>query len=181
MYENAEVAEYSVADVDRNGLNDLSVQFPNITTVLLDSEGAPPSRDGIFDIIVAVDVWEHLSFDAALNYTVWAYERLAPEGLLVLQVPNWGCPVTPLTFFGDLTHRLMFNEKSIRQLLRAASVPDYQVSVLPRRTPGWLGSIRDALGVMFGWVFRLAFVFFGSPRLKIFSADLIALVHKKNG
>ncbi len=170
--------EYHVADIDRQVLDALVEKFPFVTPHHLEKSVDLADVQGAFDVIVAVDVWEHLPLSEALAYTTWCWQRLRPGGMLILQTPNWGCPVTPANFYGDLTHRTPLNEESIRQLFRGAGIPEGAFSVLPRKTPGVLGFIRDRLNGLFGLFYRLVLVFFGAVRLKIFSPDLVAIVRK---
>ena len=171
-------AEYHTADVDPGLLKALSERFPSLRTHQLQGSDELERIEGQFDVIAAADVWEHLLQSEALAYTAWCWQRLAPGGMLILQTPNWGCPVTPATFYSDLTHRTALNEESIRQLFRSAGIPGKATVVLPRKTPGFLGGIRDGLNGLFGLFYRLVFIFFGAVRLRIFSPDLIAIARK---
>lgn len=73
-----------------------------------------------FDIIVALDVLEHLSptdVEGILNET---RQKLSPHGKLILRVPNPSCPFVLPTFCGDLTHKLLVTAELITHMLRAA-------------------------------------------------------------
>jgi hypothetical protein len=170
--------EYHAVDIDPGVLKSLCVRFPFLQTHCAAGISDLESIDGCFDVIAAVDVWEHLPLPVALAYTKWCWQRLNPGGMLILQTPNWGCPATPSAFYSDLTHCTPFNEESIRHLFKSADIPDESFSVFPRKTPGFLGVIRDGLLGLFGVFYRLVFVFFGAVRLKVFSADLVAVVRK---
>lgn len=172
--------EYHVADIDSGLLESLAGRFPYLQTHCIDESRDLKALDGLFDVIAAVDVWEHLPINEAIAYTEWCWQRLNPGGMLILQTPNWGCPVTPATFYSDMTHCTPFNEESIRHLFRGAGVPDDSVHILPRKTPGLFGVIRDGLIGLFGMFYRLVFVFFGAVRLKVFSADLVVVIRKPN-
>lgn len=169
---------YHVADVDAGLLADLSGRLSSRQTHFLQGSESLENIAGSFDVIAAVDVWEHLELAEALAYTKWCWQRLTPGGVMILQAPNWGCPTTPYTFFNDLTHCTPLNEESIRQLFQSAGIPMEAISVFPRKTPGVLGFFRDGLNGFFGLFYRLFFVFFGAVRLKVFSADLVAVVCK---
>ena len=170
--------EYHVADMDSHLLTALTDRFPFIRPHHIAAIDDLENPEGVFDVIAAVDVWEHLPLPIARAYTKWCWQRLAPGGIMILQTPNWGCPVTPATFYGDLTHCTSYNEKSIRQLFQDAGIPDEAVTVIPRKTPGMAGFFRDQLNTIFGWAYRLVFIFFGAVRIKIFSPDLVAIVRK---
>lgn len=170
--------EYHIADMDAGLLSTLAARCPFIHAHQIAGIRDLENIQGLFDVIAAVDVWEHLPLSDALAYTAWCWQRLAPGGILIIQTPNWACPVTPATFYGDLTHCTPLNEASIRQLFRGAGIPEASVVVRPRKTPGVLGMIRDSLNTVFGLLYRLVFVFFGAVRPSIFTPDLVAVVCK---
>jgi 2-polyprenyl-3-methyl-5-hydroxy-6-metoxy-1,4-benzoquinol methylase len=178
VHSNWPKTEYHVADRDSGLLAELKVRYPHLITNLIAKSDDLEKIMGDFDVIAAVDVWEHLPLPLALSYTAWCWQKLSQGGMLILQTPNWGCPVTPATFCSDLTHCTAYNEESICHLFRSAGIPNGAFAVLPRRTPGFLGFIRDRLNDLFGLFYRLVFVFFGTGRMKIFSPDLIAIARK---
>jgi len=91
---------------------------------------------GPFDRIVMLDVLEHFSATTARDLLRMARQRLAPGGMLVLKVPNAGCPWGLSYQFGDLTHRTAFSAPAMRQLADAAGFTAEirpQVQGSPRR------------------------------------------------
>lgn len=171
-------AEYHIADIDRDSLLRLQADKPGLITHHCAGQADLLKIEGMFDVVIAIDVWEHLDLDVAIFYTRWCYEHLNAGGMMMLEVPNWGCPLTPSVFCLDLTHKLMFNEHSVRQLCRVAGVPEGLFKIIPRKTPYILGAVRDGLGYVFGLCYRLSFMFFGAVRLTIFTPDLVTIIHK---
>ena len=62
--------------------------------------------DGLptFDLIVAFDVFEHLSRDALAGWLQQACVRLSPQGVLLCRVPNGDSPFGRKHQHGDVTH-----------------------------------------------------------------------------
>lgn len=73
-----------------------------------------------YDLIIALDVFEHLTPDEAQQVLKMSYQRLSPNGKLIMRMPNPACPFVLPTFCGDLTHRLLATDDLIRHLLRVA-------------------------------------------------------------
>ncbi|MBS4067276.1 MAG: class I SAM-dependent methyltransferase [Sulfurimonas sp.] len=73
-----------------------------------------------FDIIVAMDVFEHLSHNEVVNTLIATKQKLSPYGKLIMRVPNPSCPLVLPTYCGDLTHRLLATSELITHLLRTA-------------------------------------------------------------
>ena len=73
-----------------------------------------------FDVIVALDVFEHVAPEQAADVLRATRDCLNPGGRLILRVPNPDCPFVLPTYCGDLTHRLLVTRELLSHLLRAA-------------------------------------------------------------
>lgn len=122
------------------------------------------------DRIVALDVLEHFSPDDALNLLRLANNRLAPEGRIVMKIPNAACPWGLQYQFGDLTHRTAFTPLSIRQLADAAGM-DVR-AVLPHRQGSRRRQITDTLLHSF-----LSWALLTPP--DIWTANFVAVLSKR--
>jgi len=98
-------------------------------------------RSGEFQLIIALDVLEHLSLEEGLMLLENIYQALCPGGAVILQVPNLASPFGGAIYFGDLTHRTGFTETSIRQLLGLGGFA--QVEVRPAGPGLW--SVRSGV------------------------------------
>lgn len=78
---------------------------------------ARPSRYGA---VLFTDVLEHLDDEDMFPILDAARSALLPSGRLIVSVPNAACFPTLATRYADLTHRRLFTEQSLRQLLAAA-------------------------------------------------------------
>ncbi len=86
------------------------------------------------DVVVALDVIEH--FDRADVQRVFdAFSRLLrPGGTLILRTPNGSSPYSGRYLFGDLTHGLIYTNRSLGQV--AAITGFTNVRVYPVRPAG---------------------------------------------
>jgi SAM-dependent methyltransferase len=71
---------------------------------------------GAFDLIVALDVVEHMSLSAVRCFFGEAKAALKPGGLLLLRIPSGDSPFVPATYWGDVTHRTLLGSGAVRQL-----------------------------------------------------------------
>jgi 2-polyprenyl-3-methyl-5-hydroxy-6-metoxy-1,4-benzoquinol methylase len=89
-----------------------------IPILAVDLERAVVGHRGRFDVVVAIDVFEHFTrdeVDAALRAVD---EMLRPGGYLVLRFPNGQSPFGLLPQNGDVTHRTALSKDIIEQLCR---------------------------------------------------------------
>jgi len=103
-------------------------------------------KTGGFQLIVAVDLLEHLSREDGLRLLEDVHRALHPNGAVILQVPNLGSPFGGTVFYGDLTHLTGFTETSIRQLLKLAGFSRVEVR---EAGPGFW-SVKSAIRYL-GW------------------------------
>lgn len=83
---------------------------------------AETSNEAAFDRIVLLDVLEHFTPADGFALLQAMAARLAPEGRIIVKVPNAGSPFGLTYQFGDLTHLTAFNSISLGQLATAAGL-----------------------------------------------------------
>lgn len=71
-----------------------------------------------YDLIIALDVIEHISPKAIEDVLRNTRERLSSRGKLILRMPNPACPFVLSTFCGDLTHKLLMTAGLLEYLLK---------------------------------------------------------------
>ncbi len=97
-----------------------------------------------FDMVLAIDVLEHLDLDTLHAFTQMVGQILVPGGLLVVQVPNALAPFNPV-ISGDLTHLRCFTASSIRQLFELANAQPLYLAGVPFPGSGPIARVRSAL------------------------------------
>jgi len=179
-------AEYHAIDVDGSVLTRLKNEHSQVSTYCLQSIDEYEKEEfEAFDVIVGLDVWEHLPSRQLEGYTRRSIQLLAKGGVFVAQVPNWGCPFTPHSIFaGDLTHANRFNELSAVQLLLNSGVEIENVEILPYRFPkGVVGLLRALVRRVILFLYKCLFFILGVQRLRIMTPNLIMVAcgHKESG
>jgi len=175
-------AEYHAIDIAPVILEHLREKNPKIRTYLCNDykELSGLELSGM-DVVIALDVWEHLPHDELDNYTRYAIDALKPNGIFIAQVPNWGCPFVPNTIFAsDLTHNNFFTEISARQLLMRNGVSKDCMTILPYKFPaGIVGRIRSIIRNVVLFHYRLTFVALGVLRVSIMTPNIIMIAMRE--
>jgi 2-polyprenyl-3-methyl-5-hydroxy-6-metoxy-1,4-benzoquinol methylase len=100
--------------------------------------------EGTYDLILALDLLEHLPKEGAVGFLEGARRRLAPGGTLVVQTPNMGYVLAAYYRYSDLTHRFGVTERSARVLFRAAGFEEGAIELRPAwNATTLLGRVRE--------------------------------------
>lgn len=112
-------------------------------------------RDQSYDVVVALDVVEH--FDRSEVQRVFSAfsQLLRPGGTLVLRTPNGGSPYSGRYQFGDLTHGLIYTNRSLEQVMTVTGFAD--VRVFPVR-PAGSGARQRARHVLWAVIEKIIMV-----------------------
>lgn len=89
-----------------------------ITVTVDDYLDAKPGRT--FHRIAMFDVFEHFSPGKGVDLLKRLRSLLAPDGRIIIRVPNMSSPWGPRHHFGDLTHQAAYTPDSLRQAATAA-------------------------------------------------------------
>ena len=77
------------------------------------------SADKSYNVIIALDVIEHMTKSELLDLMEELYRVLCKEGKLILHMPNAASPFFGRVRYGDYTHEQAFTQSSLSQLLIA--------------------------------------------------------------
>lgn len=102
---------YIGIDIDKEAL--LSAKAKGLNVFLFDLEqGILPFRDNAFDVVIAVDILEHLHSHVIVVKE--AYRTLKNDGYLIVHVPSEYSQF----IWADYTHKRAYTENSIRSLMK---------------------------------------------------------------
>jgi 2-polyprenyl-3-methyl-5-hydroxy-6-metoxy-1,4-benzoquinol methylase len=99
---------------------------------------------GEIDVILAVDLLEHLDKDEVLELLRRARAALRPGGRIIVQTCNAASPMFGRVRFGDFTHELAFTDRSIRQVLLEADLAPLAVHEIAMPVHGMRSLARAA-------------------------------------
>lgn len=72
------------------------------------------------DVVFALDVLEHFGKEEALQFGDLVYRALSPGGIFILHLPNGEGIFSGSVVFGDFTHEMTLNRRSLAQTLRCS-------------------------------------------------------------
>lgn len=84
------------------------------------------AHSGAYGVITLLDVLEHVPREETVALLSALRRALAPDGKLIVQVPNAQNPDGLLYRYGDFTHTAGFTEYSLTQVFRAAGFSRWQ-------------------------------------------------------
>lgn len=114
--------------------------------------------DKAFDVVVAFDVFEHLTRPQLLATCREMARTLKPGGLLLLHVPNGGSPLYGHVLWGDITHERPYTKSSLGQVLLPLGFENLEAFEVVPVAHGWKSAVRAFLWrvIRAATVFRLA-------------------------
>lgn len=127
-----------------------------------------------FDVIVALDIIEHLPKERIIEFLELVNRSLVPNGIFIAKTGNLANPFSIGIRYGDFTHELGFTDRSLVQILRMAKFRE--VAVYPYKGPR---TFMKEIVYKFR-IFAIRFIsrFFGLNDSKIFD-PLILCIGKK--
>lgn len=99
------------------------------------------------DLVIALDVFEHLALVEIQSKLLEIHSVMKPGGLIIARVPSGDSPFARAIQYGDITHKTCLGSSAIHQLAWAAGFEVLQIRspVLPLVWSGPLGAIRRSL------------------------------------
>ena len=96
-----------------------------------------------YDVILLLDVLEHLELNYSMQLLKRIYDSLKKKGVLILQVPNGLTPIS--VHYGDITHQRAHTTTSIEQCLMMSGFADIKHYPLPTVVHSWKSLLRRIL------------------------------------
>ncbi len=135
--------------------------------------------DSSLDVLVSLDLIEHLTRPELLDFMAQMARILKPGGRWIINTVNGASPFFGRTFYGDPTHEQAFASASITRLLTLAGftrVRCYEGRVIVR---GLTSAARRVVWECFRAVMRLAMLAeLGTARDAIFSQSFLVVAEK---
>ncbi|MBL4754893.1 MAG: class I SAM-dependent methyltransferase [Flavobacteriales bacterium] len=77
------------------------------------------SSSTTYDVIIGIDIIEHLTKSELLNLLESIKDHLKPSGKVIFRTPNCDAPLGSTFFLGDFTHEIYLNYFSAEQVMLA--------------------------------------------------------------
>jgi 2-polyprenyl-3-methyl-5-hydroxy-6-metoxy-1,4-benzoquinol methylase len=108
-------------------------------------------NDSSLDLVISLDVIEHLTKEELIKLADNVYRVLKPGGGWLIHVPNASSPFFGEIRYGDFTHEQAFTTQSIRQLLISCGFKNFLFEESGPR----IHSFKSFIRVIFWKFFRL--------------------------
>ncbi|HEB56060.1 MAG TPA: class I SAM-dependent methyltransferase [Gammaproteobacteria bacterium] len=136
------------------------------------------SADKTYDIIVALDVIEHMTKSELLDLVEELHRVLCSGGKLILHMPNAASPFFGRVRYGDYTHEQAFTQSSLSQLLVAHGFSEVQCFEDTPIVHGAKSVVRWIVWKVVRSVFRLALIAETGAKNEIFTQNFLAVAVK---
>lgn len=132
-----------------------------------------------YDVILLIDVLEHLELEYSLELINLIYKALKKDGKLFIQVPNALSFFSPLRY-SDITHKRAYTNSSIIQTLNFANFEKYKILELFPYIHGIKSFVRNILWKTFLKPLISAFLYaaYGTNFGKVYTANFLCVCKK---
>ncbi|GEO04623.1 hypothetical protein AAE02nite_22870 [Adhaeribacter aerolatus] len=132
-----------------------------------------------YDVIILMDVLEHLELSYAIILLKKIHASLLSKGRFIIHVPNGLAPLTP-PYHGDVTHIRAFSVDSMSQILRMAGFKYFDHFALPPLVTGITSLIRRIIwsGILNPLLKAFLLVANGGTSGGIYTSNLLTVAYK---
>lgn len=132
-----------------------------------------------YDVILLIDVLEHLELTYSFELINLIYKALNKNGKLFIQVPNALSPFSPLRY-ADITHKRAYTKTSIIQTLNSSGFQKYNFFELLPYIHGTKSFIRNTLwrAVIKPFIYIFLYTAYGTNFGKIYTANFLCVCEK---
>lgn len=128
------LSNIDIADLDKSVIDYISSRF-EINNKILSENLATSRKLRKYDIILMLQVFEHIPREQYKSLLKSLHRALKPYGKLIMTVPNGGNPLNLLERYHDLQHENAFTEDSLRELPNYCGVEFASICVEPFAIP----------------------------------------------
>ena len=100
-----------------------------------------------YDVILLMDVMEHLELSYTTELLQSIHRSLSKDGKLIIHVPNGLSPLKA-PYHNDITHLRAFSSDSLSQLLRIVGFDKFNHFALPPLVTGFISFIRRCFWIL---------------------------------
>jgi len=132
-----------------------------------------------YDVILLVDVLEHLDLSSSIELINLIYKSLKEKGKLFIQVPNAISLFSPLRY-SDITHKRAYSKSSIIQTLNTSGFKNFTFFELFPYIHGLKSLVRNILWktVLKPFISAFLYVAYGTNFGKIYTANFLCICEK---
>lgn len=131
-------------DISREVVNFCNEVIPNSAILVEDTTTYLAQQGQKFDLVFMLHILEHVPKQQIVPLLKNIYDALVPKGILIVEVPNMGDPLTGLnTRYADFTHEVGFTELSLSFVLSAAGFSNVAIRSNKAIPDRWFRSLQE--------------------------------------
>lgn len=132
-----------------------------------------------YDVILLLDVMEHLEVNYSIELLRNIYSVLNKGGKLIIQVPNGITPLTPI-YFSDITHHRAYSVNSMSQSLRMGGFSKFKHFPISSNISGVPALIRQVFWVCLikPLIYAYLLLGHGNTMAGIYTSNLLTVAAK---
>jgi len=123
------VRNIDVVDQDRNILGRLKRKAKIRKAFLGKDMGKLGKSLGSYDLIILIQVLEHMPVSSYKSTLVTLYKHLKRGGNIVIVVPNANNPLGIVERYADLQHYTSFTEQSLKDVIGISGITDFSIKI----------------------------------------------------
>ena len=135
-----------------------------------------------YDLIVLIQVLEHLPSSLYFPVLKKLYSRLKNEGLILIVVPNANNPLGLTERYGDLQHQNAFTEQSLKDLAIGSGISNCGIDIKGYSIPPY--SLINVVRIIFQKILHLfllmIMVINGGTYFKEMSPNITLIIKNKS-
>ncbi|MHC4243404.1 MAG: class I SAM-dependent methyltransferase [Planctomycetota bacterium] len=108
-----------------------------------------------YDLIIGLDIIEHLYKYEVVDFLTNCHKALKPDGRIILQTPNAQSPFAPSILYGDFTHEICFTPNGLQHVLNFCDFHNFHVRETGPAVHGCASAIRYVFWRMIRLVLKL--------------------------
>lgn len=137
---------------------------------------------GAFDLIIALDVIEHIDPSQTVAFAQSCHRALKPGGRLLLRFPNGDSPFSVSSFNSDVTHLNWISADKMRYYAQASGFSGMKIQGTPQiiLTGSVFHGLYNLCNIPAKWLLNALYrlVFYPGRRLNFVAIDLVAILKK---
>lgn len=175
------IRDIDIIDNDKNVLKNLNKEFQISNTYHSDDVISEKSKLRRYDLIILVQVLEHISPETYFSIIKVLYSKLKKDGYIVIVVPNAGNPLGLIERYGDLQHQTSFTEQSLKDLVIGSAIDDYDLEIRGYLIPPYhlVNIIRIVFQKLLHLFLLVIMIINGGTFFKIMNPNISLIIRKR--
>ena len=174
------IKDITIMDNDPTVIGNIRKQYRNVKTILSDGVSSLKNKSKKYDLIVMIQVLEHMPVENYFSILKTLYSKLNKNGYIIIVVPNAGNPLGIVERYGDIQHTSAFSEQSLKDLMVGSGLGNFSFEIFGFRIPPYnlVNIIRIVLQKILHLFLKITLIINGGTYFRIMEPN-ISLVIKK--